>query len=121
MQFGLKATQEAAIIAPSIRLVYLRCSFNILESYTAQIAHKKLTMGVYGWIKAASLRAASGLHGGQRVGIDAEGHLDPGVSQTFLHHMDRHTGLQEEGGTGMPQAVERNHMHPAWLTKRRNL
>jgi len=44
------------------------------------------------------------LHGGQGMGIDAQGDVDPLVAEPFLHHLNRHPRLQQRGA-GMPQAV----------------
>jgi hypothetical protein len=34
-------------------------------------------------------------HRGQGVGIDIERDVDPFVAEPFLHHFDRHIGLQQ--------------------------
>jgi hypothetical protein len=46
-----------------------------------------------------------GVHGGQHMGVDVQGHADLGVAESLGHDLDRHAGLQEQGGVGVAQVV----------------
>jgi len=61
----------------------------------------RLLVGMLAVVRSGEGRSIL-LHGRQGMGVDVEGDLNPLMAQAFLHQLDGHASLQQQGRTGMP-------------------